>query len=56
MAKKKKKAKKAVVVWGRPRKYDDPVEFERECQRYFETLKFNAPNIARKRLLQEMLF
>lgn len=44
--KSKKKSKATKVVWGRPMAYDDPKEFDKACQRYFATLKFNAPNLA----------
>jgi len=43
---KEKKVKKPKVMWGRPRKYDDPEVFDAACQAYFAGLKTNAPNIA----------
>lgn len=42
----KKRLKPTKVMWGRPRAYDDAEEFDAACQKYFATLKFNAPNIA----------
>ncbi len=33
------------AVWGRPRIWDDPQEFDRECRIYIATLKWDAPSI-----------
>lgn len=43
---KRKKAKGALVVWGRPRTHDDAEEFKSLCLGYFVNIKKKAPNIA----------